>query len=182
MEFELERFEGWKVKGALAALALLLVLAPAACAVKKNKDRAEDWHRRAIVAEESVGGLRAVIAQRSRALNQRTLQANRLVGRVNSSGKALRQSKASVGALARRQSTLTSENARIAKESRKAQAREATLETIASKLAACGKGLGSAVQAPVKRGRRAASPAVRSLLASCRKTGDDLDSFLRQSP
>jgi hypothetical protein len=181
MEFELEGFEGWKVKGALVALALFLVLAPAACAVKKNKDRAEDWHRRAVVAEESVGGLRAVIEQRSRALNQRTLQANRLVGRVNSRGKALRQSKASVGALAQRQRALTTENARIAKESRQAQARAATLQTIASRLAACANGLGSAVQAPAKRPRKI-SPAVQSLLTSCRKSAGDLDAFLQQSP
>ena len=54
MELELQ---GWKVKLALAALVLVVVAAPLARAVNSNRDRAEDWHRRAIVAEESVARL-----------------------------------------------------------------------------------------------------------------------------
>ena len=44
-----------------------------------NNGRAEDWRARAIVAEEAAGGLRVVLADRSRVLNQRTRQANALI-------------------------------------------------------------------------------------------------------
>src|SRR4029079_4337001 len=73
MELELN---GWKVKAALIALLVVVVCAPFARASMSNKGRADDWHRRAVVAEEAVGGLRVVIAERSRVLNARTLQAN----------------------------------------------------------------------------------------------------------
>ena len=79
MELELQ---GWKVKLALGALVLVVVAAPLIRAVYSNRGRAEDWHRRAVVAEESVTGLRVVIVERSRALNQRTVQANRLATRA----------------------------------------------------------------------------------------------------
>ena len=67
LDLQLE-LEGWKVKAGLVALALLVVLTPLALIVKSNRDRAEDWHRRAVVAEESVTGLRMVIVARSREL------------------------------------------------------------------------------------------------------------------
>ena len=62
-----------------------------------NNGRAEDWRARAIVAEEAAGGLRVVLADRSRTLNQRTRQANALIETLASSRGALRQTKSSVG-------------------------------------------------------------------------------------
>ena len=50
-----------------------------------NNGRAEDWRARAIVAEEAAGGLRVVLADRSRVLNQRTRQANALIETLASS-------------------------------------------------------------------------------------------------
>jgi len=54
MELELQ---GWKVKVALVAVAVVVIAAPFVRATMSNKSRAEDWHRRAVVAEESVNGL-----------------------------------------------------------------------------------------------------------------------------
>ena len=88
MELELD---GWKVKAALVAVAVVVIAAPFVRATLSNKGRAEDWHRRAVVAEESVTGLRVVIAERSRALNQRTVPAKRLVSDLQSNGTALRR-------------------------------------------------------------------------------------------
>ena len=173
MELELQ---GWKVKLALGALVLVVVAAPFVRAVYTNRGRAEDWHRRAIVAEESVAGLRVVIVERSRALNRRTVQANQLVSELHSTRAALRRSKVDVGTLTRRQRELANENARIEKERRKLQTRQAALETIASKLSACAKSL-DGVQG--KRPRTISATA-SSRLASCRRAGASLDAYLEQ--
>jgi DNA repair exonuclease SbcCD ATPase subunit len=175
MELELE---GWKIKVGLAALAALVLVSPLACAVKSNKDRAEDWHRRAVVAEESVGGLRTVIVERSRALNQRTLQANRLVSEVHTKGTALRRTRGDVGALTRRQRELANANARIESERRRLQTQQARLETIAAKLAACTNDLAAAAAAPR---RKAVSAATRARVAACARASASLDAYRRQS-
>ena len=165
MELELQ---GWKVKLALVALAFVVFAVPVARAVKSNKDRAEDWHRRAVVAEESVAGLKVVIAERSRALNRRTLQANQLVSRLDTSRTALRRSKGSVGTLTRRQRRLASENARIEAQRRRLQTRHAALERIASSLRAC---------AP-STARGAKRVTVASRVASCKRAAARLDTYL----
>jgi chromosome segregation ATPase len=177
MELELQ---GWKVKLALVALVLVVVAAPLARAVDSNRDRAEDWHRRAIVAEESVGGLRVVIVERSRALNRRTVQANQLVTELHSAQAALRRSKVNVGTLTRRQRALANENARMENERRKLQAGQAALETIASKLRTCTKGLGGVVAAVQGKRPRTLSASARSRLASCGRAGARLDAYLEQ--
>ncbi len=177
MELELT---GWKVKLALVALAVLVVAVPLARASKSNKDRAEDWHRRAIVAEESVAGLRAVIVQRSRALNQRTIQANQLATRVESNGTALQRSKASVGTLTRRQRELASQNARLAKERSRLQARLAGLQRIGVKLDACAKLVGSGAVTKGKT-QRSATAAARARAASCSTASASFEAYLRQS-
>lgn len=168
MELELE---GWKVKLALVALAFVIVAVPVARAVKSNKDRAEDWHRRAVVAEESVTGLKLVIAERSRALNRRTVQANQLVSRLDTSRTALRRSKGNVSTLTRRQRRLASENARIEAERRKLQARQASLERIASRLRVC---------TPIAtQGKKRVTVASRA--ASCKRAAASLDAYLERS-
>jgi hypothetical protein len=168
MELELE---GWKVKAALAAVAVLVIAAPFVRANMSNKSRAEDWHRRAVVAEESVTGLRVVIAERSRALNQRTLQANQLVSRLQSNGTALRRSKVSVGALTRQQRRLATENTRLASDGRQLRARLATLESIASRLSACVKSRTSA------KGKRT----VAARLQGCNDVVASFGAYLEQS-
>jgi hypothetical protein len=175
MELELQ---GWKVKAALVGLLVLVVAAPLAHAVKSNKDRAEGWHRRAVVAEESVTGLRVVIVERSRALNRRTVQANQLVGRLHSNGMALRRSKVSVGALTRRQRDLANEGARIESERRKLASQLATLERIGFTLSACTKSLGRAPGSA--KGKRATSAVARSRLAGCKKASASFDAYLEQ--
>jgi hypothetical protein len=177
MELELQ---GWKVKLALAALAVVIVLAPVACAVKSNKDRAEDWHRRAVVAEASVAGLRVVIVQRSRALNRRTVQANQLVSQLHSNGTALRRSKVSVGTLTQRQRELANENARMENERRKLQSRLAALGRIGSKLSACTEDLGRVLDPAQGKRPRTISVAARSRVASCRRAGASFDAYLEQ--
>jgi hypothetical protein len=168
MELELD---GWKVKAALAAVAVLVIAAPFVRANMSNKSRAEDWHHRAVVAEESVTGLRVVIAERSRALNQRTLQANRLVSQLQSNGTALRRTKVSVGALTRRQRELAAANARVEGERRALLARVATLESIGAKLSACVKGGTSA------KGKRT----VAARLQGCKSVTASFDTYLARS-
>ena len=168
MELELD---GWKVKAALVAVAIVVIAAPFVRATLSNKGRAEDWHRRAVVAEESVTGLRVVIAERSRALNQRTVQANRLVSDLQSNGTALRRSKVSVGTLTRRQRELAAENARIERDRRTLRSRLATLESIGSKLSACVKS-----RAPGK-GKRT----VAARQATCNRVSASFDAYLEQA-
>lgn len=168
MELELE---GWKVKAALAALAVLVIAAPFVRATMTNKSRAEGWHHRAVVAEESVNGLRVVIAERSRALNERTLQANRLVSQVQSNGAALQRSKVSVGALTRRQRDLAAANARIENERRALRGRLATLESISARLDACVKSRAAA------KGKRT----IAARQASCNKVSASFAAYREQS-
>jgi uncharacterized membrane protein len=172
MELELQ---GWKVKLALAAMAAVVVVLPFARGAMVNRDRAEDWHKRAVVAEESVGGLRAVIAERSRALNQRTIQANRLAARADENGTALRRSKVSVGALTQRRQELARAYARVSTERDRFRSRLAAVERIGATLSACAKG----AAAPA-RGKRTTT-AARSRLASCRRASASFDDYLRQA-
>ena len=169
MELELQ---GWKVKAALVAVAVVVIAAPFVRATMSNKSRAEDWHRRAVVAEESVNGLRVVIAERSRALNRRTLQANRLASELQSNGSALRRSKVSVGTLTRRRQELASENARLAKQHRQLQRQLARLEAVARQLGAC-------ARASAATGTKSAD--ARSRRASCTRASASLNAYLGQS-
>jgi hypothetical protein len=168
MELELH---GWKVKAALVAVAVVVIAAPFVRATMANKSRAEDWHHRAVVAEESVTGLRVVIAERSRALNQRTLQANRLVSELQSNGSALRRSKVSVGTLTRRQRQLAAEKARVESERRSLRTRLATLESIGSKLDACVKSSAST------KGKRT----VAARRESCSRVSASFAAYLERS-
>lgn len=171
MELELQ---GWKVKLALAAMVAAVAVLPFARATIVNRDRAEDWHRRAIAAEESVGGLRAVIAERSRALNERTIQANKLATRADTKGSALRRSRASVAALMRRQLQLSRAYASIVTERNALRSRLATAERLGSALNACAKA--AAVVGPGKR----TTAAARSRLATCTRASAGFDAYLRQ--
>lgn len=162
--------QGWKERGALVALLVVVVLGTLAAVVKANRDRAEDWHRRAVAAEELVGGLQAVIRDRSRALNRRTVQANQLVSRLGTTKTALQRSNVNVGTLTRRQRALAQENARVEAERRTLQQRQAALARIASTLSACNKGL-----TPGAKSRSA-----RARLASCKRAAQTLDSYLEQ--
>jgi hypothetical protein len=184
MELELN---GWKVKVALVALVAVVVAAPFARASMSNKGRADDWHRRAVVAEEAVGGLRVVIAERSRALNQRTLQANQLAGRLDSNGMALEKSKLSVGALNRRQRALATQNTRakaettrVTAERNKARAQLATAETLGRKLSACTSDLATTLA--TAKGKNAAKVAAdaQPLMESCRKVSASFQAYLEK--
>lgn len=179
MDLDLE-LEGWKVKAGLAALAVLVVLVPLALIVKTNRDRADDWRRRAVVAEESVTGLRMVIVARSRELNRRTVRANQLAGRAESNGVALRQTKLSVGSLTRRQRELASENTRMASESRKLRSQLVALEQVGSTLSGCAKDLGGAVGSAKRKGQRTTAAVAKSRAASCRQASTRFDAYLEQ--
>lgn len=170
MELELQ---GWKVKLGLIALAVLVVAAPLARAVTANKGRAEDWRKRAVVAEESVGGLRVVIAERSRALNQRTIQANTLAARVDANGSALRRSKDSVGALTRRRQELARRYESVTAERDRLRARVTALERIGAQLSSCARG---------DDGEKLEPAAAEARLASCERASARFDALLRQVP
>jgi chromosome segregation ATPase len=167
--------QSWTVKSVLVVLAFVIPAGALALTVKSNRDRAEDWHQRAIAAEETVVGLRVVIGERSRALNRRTVQATQLASRLHSTRSALRRSKVSVGTLTRRQRELASENARVEDQRRKLQKRQAALAAIASRLSACNKGLGGVSGAA--KGKRVTA---QSRLTSCKRAGASLDSYLEQ--
>jgi len=112
---------------------------------RTNNARADDWRRRAVAAEEVAGGLRVVLAERSRTLNQRTRQANILIDTLASSRGALRSTKVSLGALSARQRQLASQSARAEADRRKLQAQRAALVSVSSALSACSQGLASLV-------------------------------------
>ena len=112
---------------------------------RTNNDRAEDWRRRAVAAEEVAGGLRVVLAERSRTLNQRTRQANILIDTLASSRGALRETKGNLGALTARQRQLASQSARTEAERRKLQAQRAALVSVSAALSACSQGLANLV-------------------------------------
>jgi hypothetical protein len=141
----------------------VLVVGMLGNSVRKNNDRADDWQRRAVAAEEIVGGLRVVLSDRSRALNERTRQANALIETLASSRGALRETKSSVGSLARRQRQLATDKARVEAELRKLRAQRATLQSVASALSACSQSL-----EPLATARPRPKPATtKSSIASC---------------
>ena len=178
MELELN---GWKVKAALIALLVVVVCAPLARASMSNKGRADDWRKRAVVAEEAVGGLRVVIAERSRALNERTLQANQLATRLDSRGTALQKTKSSVGALTRRQRALTTANTRMTSERNQLRSRLARAEALASRLSACSNDLATVVSSA--KGKKAAKVTAQAqpLVESCRKASTSFEAYRGQS-
>jgi hypothetical protein len=114
---------------------------------RQNNNRAEDWRHRAVAAEEVAGGLRVVIADRSKALNQRTRQANVLAATLASSRGKLRQSKSRAGALAEQQRQLATDFAQAETSRRKLSAQRAALASVAYALSACSQGLQSVVAA-----------------------------------
>ncbi len=178
MELELN---GWKVKLALVALVALVVAAPLARASMSNKDRAEDWHRRAVVAEEAVGGLQAVIAERSRALNERTVQANQLASRLDSNGMALEKTKNSVGALTRRQRELATENSRVKAERNKLRSQLATAEALGSKLSACSNDLAAVVASARGKTARTVAAKAQPRVESCRKVSASFAAYREEA-
>jgi hypothetical protein len=155
----------WSVSVMTIAVTVVFVIVVGmfANSARKNNDRAEDWRRRAVAAEEVVGGLRVVLAERSQALNQRTRQANELIGTLASSRGKLRISKASLGTLTRRQRQLAADKARTETARRKLQARQAALASAASALNACSQGL----EAFVGSGKKPSAAARRSRLEQC---------------
>lgn len=177
MELELN---GWKVKAALIALLVVVVCAPFARASMSNKGRADDWRKRAIVAEEAVGGLRVVIAQRSRALNERTVQANQLASQLDSRGMALQKTKSSVGTLTRRQRALTNANTRVTTERNQLRSRLAKAEALASRLRACSENLAAVVASATGKKAAAVTAKAQPLVDSCRKASAGFQAYLEQ--
>jgi hypothetical protein len=136
---------------------------------RTNNDRAEDWRRRAVAAEEVAGGLRVVLAERSRTLNQRTRQANILIDTLASSRGALRETKVNLGALSARQRQLASQSARAEAERRKLQAQRAALVSVSSALSACSEGLASLVAEAQTGKPKAVLARAQPLLTQCNR-------------
>jgi hypothetical protein len=161
-------------------IVFVLVVGMLANSVRKNNDRADDWRRRAVAAEEVVGGLRVVLAQRSQALNQRTRQANELVSVVATSRGALRRTKSSVGALTQRQRQLASAYARAESERRTLAAQRAALASVASALSACSQGLAGIV-AEAQRGKpKAVLGTAEPQVAQCSRARARLSTVLER--
>lgn len=173
----------WSVSVTTLAVtvAFVLVVGMLANSVRTNNGRAEDWRRRAVAAEEVAGGLRVVLADRSRALNQRTRQANLMVDALASSRGALRESKVSVGALTRRQRQLASEKARAETERRKLQAQRAALASVASALSACSLGLESVITGAQRGKPKAVLATAEPRLARCTHARARLGTVLKQA-
>ena len=113
------------VMSIVVTLVFVLVVGMLANSVRKNDARADDWRRRAVAAEEIVGGLRVVIAERSQALNERTSAGERARDRGSTRAAArCSETKSSVGTLTRRQRQLAADKARA--ETEVQQARVAT--------------------------------------------------------
>jgi hypothetical protein len=172
----------WTVSVTTLAVTLVfaLVVGMLANSVRKNNDRAEDWRQRAVAAEEVAGGLRVVLGERSRVLNQRTRQANLLIDTLASSRGALRETKGSVSALTRRQRQLASEKARAETERRELSAQRTALVSIASALGACSRGLATVV-ADAQRGKpKAVLATADPQLAQCSRAQARLRAVLER--
>lgn len=158
----------------------VLVVGMLAKSTWTNNSRADDWRARAIVAEEASGGLRAVLADRSRVLNQRTRQANALIETLASSRGALRETKSSVGALARQRRQLAGDYARAETERRRLAAQSAALASVASDLSACSQSLGTVV-AEAQRGKpKVVLATATPQLAQCDRSRERLAAVLEQ--
>ena len=159
----------------------VLVVGMLANSVRANNSRAEDWRRRAVAAEEVAGGLRVVIADRSKALNQRTRQANVLAATLASSRGALRQTKSSVGELTRQQQQLqlAGDFAQAETARRKLAAQRAALASVASALSACSQGLQSAVAAADRGKPKAELAKAQPFLTQCNRARARLGATLK---
>ena len=136
---------------------------------RQNNNRAEDWRHRAVAAEEVAGGLRVVIADRSKALNQRTRQANVLAATLASSRGKLRQSKSRAGALVEQQRQLATDFAQAETSRRKLSAQRAALASVASALSACSQGLQSVVAAAQNEKPKAELAKAQPFLTQCNR-------------
>ena len=163
----------------VVTIVFVLVAGMLANSVRKSTARAGDWQRRAVAAEEIVGGLRVVLAERSRALNERTRQANRLVATVDSSRGALRESKSSVGELLRDRRRLESDRARAETARRKLQKERAALASVAAALDACSVGLEALVAPGGTQKPTAAEKQAR--LEGCERAREQFRKVMRQT-
>lgn len=146
---------------------------------RTNNNRAEDWRRRAVAAEEVAGGLRVVLADRSKTLNQRTRQANVFAATLASSRGALRQTKSRAGALAQQQRQLASDFAQAETARRKLAAQRAALASVASALSACSQGLQSVVAAAEHGTPKAELAKAEPFLTQCNRARTRLGTALK---
>src|SRR5215510_11513056 len=161
----------WTVSLTTVAVTVVFVLVVGMLfnSTRQNNNRAEDWRRRAVAAEEAAGGLRVVIADRSKALNQRTRQANVLAATLASSRGKLRQSKSRAGALAVQQRQLASDFAQAETSRRKLAAQRAALASVATALSSCSQGLQSVVAAAQNGKPKAELAKAQPFLAQCNR-------------
>jgi hypothetical protein len=159
----------WSVSVTTLAVTIVFVLVVGMLlnSNRHNNNRAGEWRHRAIAAEEVAGGLRIVIADRSKALNQRTRQANVLAATLASSRGKLRQSKSRAGALAQQQRQLASDFALAETSRRKLSAQRAALASVASALSACSQGLQSVVVAAQSGKPKAALAKAHPFVTQC---------------
>ena len=171
----------WTVSLTTVAVTVVFVLVVGMLlnSARTNNDRAEDWRRRAVAAEEVAGGLRVVLADRSRALNQRTRQANVFAATLASSRGALRQTKSRAGALARQQRQLAGDFAQAETARRKLTAQRAALASVASALSACSQGLQSVVAAAQQGKPKAELARAAPFLTRCNRARTRLGTALK---
>ena len=180
LTLEVGRFSA-SVTSIAVGVVFFLVVVMLANSVRTNNSRAEHWRRRAVAAEEVAGGLRVVLADRSRMLNQRTRQANLMVDALASSRGALRQSNVSLGALERRQRALARDRARAETERRKLQAQRTALASVASALSACSQGLGAVVTRAQQGKPKAVLATAEPYLAQCGRARARLGTVTKQA-
>jgi hypothetical protein len=161
----------WSVSVTTLAVAVvfLLVVGMLLNSTRQNENRAADWRRRAVAAEEVAGGLRVVLADRSKTLNQRTRQANLLAATLASSRGKLRQSKSRAGALAEQQRELASDFAQAETSRRKLATQRAALASAAAALSSCSQGLQSVVAAAQNGKPQAELAKAQPFLTQCNR-------------
>ena len=172
----------WSVSVTTLAVTIVFVLVVGMLlnSNRHNNSRAGEWRHRAIAAEEVAGGLRIVIADRSKALNQRTRQANVLAATLASSRGKLRQSKSRAGALAQQQRQLASDFALAETARRKLSAQSAALASVASALSNCSQSLGGIVTQAQHGKPKAVLATAGPQLTQCSKAQTRLRSVLEQ--
>jgi TolA-binding protein len=104
------------------ASAITVVLAAVAgwaiFAMHANEQRARSWQRRAQKLEANSKQLEALLAARTRLLNERIDQLNRIAGKLKLSQVALNQSQGDVSSLEERQRQLANEKAQLQDQQR----------------------------------------------------------------
>lgn len=173
------RRRNWVVGAAILILVLLVSAGALAGYVAwTNMVRADDWQARSARLQENVDALDEAVAERTKALNQRTTDLNAMAEKVADAERAIDRSEADVKRLERRQRKLAAEKADV-EDARAALALQtAAIEDVASSYISCKNGLSQLLRYVLDENYYAASAIVYRVDADCATAEDALQRYL----